>query len=48
MADEIKISTGPVSKPVEVKKPDVPSTVGDGGELAKKLRQYNKEGKQGY
>jgi hypothetical protein len=46
--DDIKISTGPVSKPIEVNKPEVSETVGGGGELAKQLKQYNKEGKQGY
>lgn len=43
--DEIKISTGPVSSPIKVEKPDVPDVVGD---LAGKLKQYNKEGKRGY
>ncbi len=45
MSDDIKISTGPVSQPIEVKKPKVPDTVGD---MAGKLKQYNKDGKRGY
>jgi hypothetical protein len=45
--DDVKISTGPVSMPPMVTPPNVPDTVGGGGELAKQLKKYNQEGKQG-
>ena len=48
MGDSMKISAGTGPAPIPASKPDVPDVVGGGGELAKKLKQYNKEGKQGY
>lgn len=48
MANDMKINKGPESPKPESKKPKVPDVVGGGGELASKLKQYNKDGKRGY
>lgn len=48
MSDEIKINKGPEGPKPESKKPVVADVVGGGGDLASKLKQFNKNGKRGY